>query len=594
MLFLDVAKEWLQFIFSIFQRNKKGRSFVSYKLLIEPSYEVEQFRSKIWRELINIGAKKCFEDRIQKILTSYASGISTKQIEILQDDSKYIIRLLKVLFPEDTITGCIIADQMKQLFTQMNINVSEELLFYIRSEKFQIYNMMVGARWDTEISLEEYEKQKYMDLDRYIQKGEGNQTVIKRIFSIVPDLLDSKGKVGDLFSVCEGINHVLPKIISNKSDCIYLTKYVVKVRIDQEIKINLVVKGLLKYFSPNEAYVIISDLDSRYKNIWLYSFFCEFPAEQINSFWVEKMYEFLQDDSDKYIEKSACRDLCFLDKYEQCDKEVWVKASRIILSKQVYSTFIPNLYFSLLFNSSHTNPHNTSMKYISAPELLKQIYLLVIQNNRLADRDGQFLQMLCKGDSDFLKVFVRCYFSKEQSKIDNGFSRLFPVFENEHFVEDIDTIIGEAMSTSFIPDSIVPKLIGFFLTAQRRGENFAEKGKAWGYHFIESYSADKRKMEYFFGSIAELPNNQKKEFVKCYLLHNKKLEDFEELPLVPRSYSFTGSGVPLFSGWIEFLNSILTLLPGIEFLQHKKFVKEEIQRVRNKIENAEISEILEG
>ncbi len=591
VLFVDIAQEWLKFIFSIFESNRRKNSFTSYHLLIEPSNEVKQFRSKIWGQLIIIAQKMAGLPQIQKILTSYAKGFHDDQIEILRDDSKYILSLLRILFPTDSITGCIIADHINQVFSQANAGVSDGLSFYIESENLQIYHMLVGPNWDTNVPFEEYEKVKYSAAVSYIQKTNNNQAVINKIFSILPELITSKS--GDTYAVCEGINHVLPMLIPTKADCLFFMKSVIDAGMDSEINIKLLMEALLGFCPANEVYAITAELDTKHKNVWMYNFFCKLPSEQISPFWVDKLYEFLQDSSDKYIEKSPCRDLCFLDKYVDHDGEVWLKASRIILSKQVYSTFVPNLYFSLLFNSAHTSPQNVLLKYTSDPDLLKKIYLFEIQNNRLTDVDGHFLQILSRTDPDFLRVFIQRSCSWD-IKTEDHFTRLLPVFEDDHFLEGIDIIINETISAARFPNIVIPDLIFSFLTAKDHQENLSGKSKAWGHHFVEIYSHDQNKMEYFFEGIAELPNSQKSEFVEIFLLHNNKLEDFKALPLIPRSYSCGGSAVPLYSGWIDFLNSLLPFLPGIKFLEHKKYVKKLVERVQDMIVQEEISEILRG
>lgn len=593
VLFVDIAQEWLKFIFSIFESNRRKNSFTSYHLLIEPSNEVKQFRSKIWGQLIIIAQKMAGLPQIQKILTSYAKGFHDDQIEILRDDSKYILSLMRILFPTDSITGCIIADHINQIFVQAKMSVPDDLSFYLKSDNLQIYNMLVGARRNTKIPYEEYKKQKYADADMYVQRVNDNQAVIDRIFSIIPELVTSKVKVGDLHSVYEGIDHILPILISKKTDCLYVIKAVINAEIDSEICIEPIIEGLLRFYSANEVYDITTKLHTKYKNVWLYVFFYKLPSQQINSFWVEKLYEFLHDDSDKYIVKSLRRDLRFLEKYIPYDSEVWIKGSRIILSKQAYSTFIPDLYFSPLFFRNHNTPQNILSKYESAPDLLEEIYLFEIQNNELMDVDGHFLQILCRTDPGFLRVFIQRSCSWDIETEDH-FTRLLPVFEDDHFLEGIDIIINETISAARFPNIVIPDLIFSFLTAKDHQENLSGKSKAWGHHFVEIYSHDQNKMEYFFEGIAELPNSQKSEFVEIFLLHNNKLEDFKALPLIPRSYSCGGSAVPLYSGWIDFLNSLLPFLPGIKFLEHKKYVKKLVKRVQDMIVQEEISEILRG
>ena len=58
--------------------------------------------------------------------------------------------------------------------------------------------------------------------------------------------------------------------------------------------------------------------------------------------------------------------------------------------------------------------------------------------------------------------------------------------------------------------------------------------------------------------------------------------------------SWFGSEVPLIQKRIDFLNRILPLLNGLEYLNHKKYIEDIISDTKRYMDNVEINEILRG
>ena len=79
-----------------------------------------------------------------------------------------------------------------------------------------------------------------------------------------------------------------------------------------------------------------------------------------------------------------------------------------------------------------------------------------------------------------------------------------------------------------------------------------------------------------------------------FLENNELFEDFKEIPLIPDSFSWSGSAVPMYSSWIKYLESLLPNLIGLKWIKHKKYVETKIAYLKRQIESEEIDEILRG
>ncbi|ODH02409.1 hypothetical protein A4S05_24375 [Nostoc sp. KVJ20] len=77
---------------------------------------------------------------------------------------------------------------------------------------------------------------------------------------------------------------------------------------------------------------------------------------------------------------------------------------------------------------------------------------------------------------------------------------------------------------------------------------------------------------------------RRRSFIDCFIKHNKNFEDFEKLRLEPSSWGCSGSWVPVYQKRVEYLESLLPLFNSVDFLQHKQYVEQKIQLIRENIE----------
>ena len=109
-----------------------------------------------------------------------------------------------------------------------------------------------------------------------------------------------------------------------------------------------------------------------------------------------------------------------------------------------------------------------------------------------------------------------------------------------------------------------------------------------------SFYTDYEKMESLFSVLSELCDDRKKDYISYLMTVNADPELFRRIPLCPTSYSWSGSAVPLYSKWADYLKGLLPLFSGIQFLQHQKVVNDEIEHLSKMIERAEIEDLLQG
>ena len=67
---------------------------------------------------------------------------------------------------------------------------------------------------------------------------------------------------------------------------------------------------------------------------------------------------------------------------------------------------------------------------------------------------------------------------------------------------------------------------------------------------------------------------------------------FKKLSLFRNSLSFTGSFVPVLEKRIKFLESLYPLVSGMNYLEHKVFIQNQIESLKKEIKGEKIDDLL--
>ena len=151
---------------------------------------------------------------------------------------------------------------------------------------------------------------------------------------------------------------------------------------------------MFKVYSDSDIWSLLSDTPDSIRNIWQYHYFEALPERYIDSEHLQKWYEFLKDDSDKYILSSPYRRLTFLKEYNSIDNEAIIKSCNIILSKRKYSEYIVKIYIDLLLNSLPESVQETVKIFEGNYDLLSKLYLFNISQRRQEDYHGVLLKAI--------------------------------------------------------------------------------------------------------------------------------------------------------------------------------------------------------
>lgn len=344
ILFIETAKEYLKFSFHP-THFSGGKIFTRYNIRLKPDEGVQRYRRMIWEYLVELLERDSNKDLVKEVLEHYNDRMAEGNKEVLSYDLPYIEKIMREKFPNDTLENCILAERLYNIFSRKKIETIV-LKEYFLFQEYRIYHLLSNDYLKENIGYEERKNKKKNDIAVFLS----TDTLQKATEMINVGIKIRKSNLDNFGAITSGLQDVF-EIIS-KDNNIFLS--VVKEYLKKGELFNfypsVIVKNLLTLLQPKDVYLFLKSEQYQSQNEWLYHFFNLLPEDNIDKFWLEELYKFLNDDSDKLVQLGYLRDIEFLNKFNKEDKRVLLRSCRIIFDKRKYLPSIVKQYFDLMLS----------------------------------------------------------------------------------------------------------------------------------------------------------------------------------------------------------------------------------------------------
>ncbi len=223
-------------------------------------------------------------------------------------------------------------------------------------------------------------------------------------------------------------------------------------------------------------------------------------------------------------------------------------------------------------------------------EVLVDLYFRAIDKH--FDFDRTLFWHISKKDETVWKRYV--LWLKENINHDGYEQKLFERIWNEDaYGKKIEFAIEVLVENEF---GIINKTtVGIiFANTLKTSELSEERKHQWIVDYIKRYCYNIDKIKMIVSIVAIVFPVWKCEMILIFLDMNKSIDVFKKLYLFPLSASWTGSEIPHIDKKIKFLQELHSSLKGIEYIEHKKYLKECIASLESYKEKVEIREYLEN
>lgn len=565
LLFLETANEFINLKHYSAESNQK--SAILHNISLSLSDGVKEYRSLVWKYLLQLCNIEEYRDRVREILRSYISDINSN-LDILQFDLQHIKSIMNVAFTHTSLENCIFVDYLCQIIDDQKLRCRSLFSEYFTNEKFKIYMILKGPNCDPSQDSVKNNTLKEQRIAQYL-----NCDIVK--FRQLVDICCEVSTYQYVFNeeIATGLVMAFEQMAHNNDQYVAAIEYYIEKNTPYDICPCYLVNTLFKTsLTDDDILNMINKHDFVQKNEWLDAYYHELPEPYIDGDNLCGLYEYI-DNFDDDLKTIYSHDLEFLEKYRSMDKDIFIKICRYIFNKVERSPQMVKSYFRLMFNSPGASPQKLVHKFREDMELLEKIYIFMLSCNPAHDCSGAYLLEIYRRSPTILPKYISCLLHGDRASSISHQKRHLCFYNLENFIEIYDSILDGLIAMSQHPTLTVPSHLESFTSSKSVGSKRINKRDEWISHCIQSHANDPIKMYCIFRVISELDDSRRKEYIQKYLANNNSVEDFKTLQLLPNSGNCFVDVEKTYLSKIKFLKSLLPNFIGIKWLKHKQYVE---------------------
>lgn len=592
-LFLAIAGHYLRTDCEVRESKKRALVFIRFKLYSTPV--LTSLRRSIWERILSLYSLPDFREAVINLLSEYSnSGYLVSSSEILSADSEVVIPFILTALDPENFNHVLMVQDYLRLLDHEGVQYEPVARVKFTNRVSRLAELLFADRFHRSgESSEDEETLRSVELRAYVENFsvEDYRELFRQFIRIQQDTPQSKQwqlqrSIGEIFETLEskGAEFYKP-----------LVSFHLELGSPFGIGINgrQVIHNLIRFYGLESAYDTISSREFPSQTRWLFEFFASIPPDEVSQSHLDQLYHLYC----TAPPASFPTDFRFLELYMQFDEHVVTRVIGIILSRmerEQDSSFA--FVFGLLFNPYATTSEKL-LSYFGRDNipLLKSTYLASQRAHDHTDHDGRVFSLLLDLDRNFLREYISLLVEdakgrdrKWLNRVDDSmdFSFLWRREDFEEITRDILQFLFELKQADEI--YIDGYLDVVFLT--RRGfdepkeSDITERQAKMLEGLIAERATDADFMVFVFETTGGLPKDRRRELIATFLQHNARVDDFKRLSIESTLGGWMGSAVPYFQKRLEFAESLLPLVEGLDFLEHRLHIEKLIEYLQKEIE----------
>jgi hypothetical protein len=590
-LFLAVAEHYLQTQFDTTKMNGKSTlNIIVFEL--QPSTELIDLRRRIWERVLQLYQIPIFQKEVLELLHKYClSGHKISVNELIAQDAEEVIPFIESTLNSSSYCHCIVVQDYLDHLENHHVAFSENLRDRFTNETYALSKVLLfdwGERKNWDLKYEEYEQRKRQQIEAHFTNY--CFTDYKQFFDQCLEIqgeTDRRNHNQDHFP-----SRVVEVLIAlaDRDFHLYVEVLEYYLNLGDPLKLNdlRLVDRLMQIYGVEEAYKFLNKLDYPSRGKWLFGFYQLLPKEEIKVECLAQIYELYRESAPDEMPQ----DLDFLLKYRSFDENVVVRVVEIILEKIAEDSNYSSA-LSLLFKPYREVNQALLDTFKNHLDLLKKAYLAVLKTN-WRDRNGQIFTYILDLDPNFIFEYIDWIDKQKEQSHNFHDTRDYSFLWRRENYEEMMSQIVEHLYTREQEPRLLP--IKFFILTEGARDNavIEERQDILLTKLMEKRHKDIEFIRFLFGAIGDFSYERRFRFIALFLKSNNNFEEFEKLPLVPATWSWQGSAVPMYQTCVEYLESLFQLLNTVDFLQHKQYVERQVHWLRERIEQEKKKNFMEG
>lgn len=576
ILFLNIAGNYLSYEHHITRSSFKKNSIEMLRVPIVSSDGLNDFRKKIFYLLATIyNAQQQYQNKVLSVIESYNLYSNDEEIKaIFVSDLPVLCEYFFNSWTNPNVLQSKILEHFEIMCNSVKIDKPTCLTKYKNNAKYGIvrileYGTMRKFNWKDK---EEKRKEKVLKLiDRYQIEDYDN------LFDVISEIEINH----EFFDDWKIRNSIQDMFVHLKDDDILIDVFEIYYLHNAPYSIipSNIICLLLSKYEKSKIYKLLSKNNSEKAIQYINAYFLN--IQQVDEVDAEHLLTFIETE----LKKDNPLILCLDDivKFEKVSKGIVEKIVSKILGK----------------SNNNITTHLFAPFYDLDSEVCKEIIGCFDNINILEDA---YIK------SSYALIDINGYFGLALLKNNKNFAlKLVTLLESNHYnsseVKNIFKNIWEMDKYSFYINLIVEEAYKENITRHNLSEVFSksaddkqlinDRKEKWIEEFILKNSRNIDKIVFIFEIINECFKGKKKYFLLKFLDVNTNINDFKKIPLHSYFSSWTGSEIPIIDNKINYLMDLSKSLNGIEYLEHKAIIDENIKDLEQYKERVKVREYVE-
>lgn len=539
--------------------SPKTVTFITYHL--NYSEELMGYRKELWQCLKELREEETLQEAVDVVITCLHTGGNEEAQKIfcvdvlilyqLYDDGKYI--------PDFDLSAALgkLVNHMHWL--EQDTTKLEQ--FLCRNAEYAIYRILIrehvkGEDWRKE------EQNRKNEIEQLVANYGYDEFVF--LFNVCKRR-ETK-QVRNDWCLQRSIEFVFESIQADSERYLLAMKAYFAMDTPYLIRINDKISKLLNLINVGEIAVMIEKLDKVNGMRWKAAFYEELPKEEISIDTIKEMLNFISGQLE--VDNMQIPNIYSLAKYKNKGIDIIEHITDFLLKAGEKKPYIIVNFFERVFDDEKVEEIIDFFEG-DTNKLLK-LYLISMEGNHF-DYDGNLLLRLIQVDIRYWnEITAKCGGAKECNIDSRIFDKIW-MMDNYHELIDI---AYRNMRDSYFRYLRYDTIIHMFASSEENKPLIMERKELWIREHIDKYAHDEAKIKDIFDVIATVFPGKRLEYVKEFLEKNSNFVMFKKIYLFPSSRSWSGSEAPLIEKDIEFLEKLLDEISGVDFLEHRLYLKE--------------------
>lgn len=555
-LILELLDEMLVCSGSITEQGDKPYLISIGQFTISLTEGVKNLRKRLWKILSTIYEKEKTRNRVESILIKYHwNGITERSAKILEFDYSCISKEFLNNWKQPTLEQALIMKKLEEFANTLEVDIDDSFKSYIKNKEYKYYEV---------ISSREY-RENFREW-----KNQQEQQIISKVslytFDDYKELIDIASKIekNKLFSDFDLSENLVIALRSSSDD---LLSKVLEYYFGTGAPLanQGIVYDMIRRIGFNKTISMINKYNFQAKNIFLRMTWEYLPPEMVSEDKTQMLLDFIGSQVEQ--NNPSIPSIGVVLKFKQFDENILNKVcNELIELSKVNSNIVHDFLIEY-----YDNVDELLKIFQKNLEQLEQLYLNSGGIN--FDYDGELLISIVRKDPGFWDLYTQYLVTKDLFNHENKgvFSKIW-LFENykelidvafENIINHTKKYFGSERYEIIFPNKSVSN------------EAVNTRVQEWLYEYIEkNYNESKLMHKIFFHYISLQSEDLRLGYLEQFLKYNKKFEDFKNLSILPTSFSWSGSEIPLLDRDITFLDILIKsdFLRGIKFIDHREYL----------------------